>query len=150
MTTRAVTNEKNHATPPAVIAAAVEKTKREPKHIEEFLRYDFTEEETRQKAKDLALALQMKERAESEKKAVVKQFEERIETQASIVSRVSREIYAGWEMRNIKCSVEFHTPTPGAKRITRLDTGELVAERAMESYELQECLKFDENEEAPV
>lgn len=107
------------------------------KIVQEFLRYDFSEQELKEKAKALSLALQLKERAESEQKAAQAQFKERIEAQQNIISRVSREIYSGWEMRNIDCRVEFHVPTVASKRITRIDTGELVAERPMNADELQ-------------
>ena len=112
----------------------------------EFLRYDFTEAEMKAKASELSLALQRKERAEMDQKAAQAQFKERIEAQTNIISRVSREYQAGYEFRDIECGVEFHTPTIGSKRITRMDTGELVRECAMRNDELQENLFADESE----
>ena len=110
------------------------------KIVKEFLRYDFTESEMKAKASELSLALQRKERAEMDQKAAQAQFKERIEAQTNIISRVSREYQAGYEFRDIECHVEFHTPTVGSKRITRIDTGELVRECAMRNDELQENL----------
>lgn len=115
------------------------------KTVQEYLRYDFTEEELKEKSRELARALQLRERAESEQKAAQAQFKERIESQQNIISRLGREIYSGWEMRNIDCQVEFHTPAIASKRITRIDTGEIVRECAMERHELQENL-FGEEE----
>lgn len=118
-----------------------------PKTVDEYLRYDFTEDELKEKSKELARALQMKERAESEQKAAQAQFKDRVESQQNVISRVGREIYSGWEMRNIQCRVDFHTPTTATKRITRIDTGEIVREAAMNYSELQENLFGDELEE---
>jgi hypothetical protein len=124
---------------PETITPAANRTKT----CKEFLRYDFTEEEMKTKASELSLALQRKERAEMDQKAAQAQFKERIEAQTNIISRVSREYQAGYEYRDIECSVEFHTPTPGSKRITRIDSGELVRECAMRGEELQENLFED-------
>lgn len=120
-----------------------------PKTCKEFLRYDFTEIEMKTKASELSLALQRKERAEMDQKAAQAQFKERIEAQTNIISRVSREYQAGYEFRDIECGVEFHTPTLGSKRITRIDTGELVRECAMRGDELQENLFEDTEDAAP-
>ena len=126
------------------IKEAIGATK-ELKKVKEFLRYDFTEVEMKEKASELSLALQRKERAEMDQKAAQAQFKERIEAQSNIISRVSREYQAGYEYRDIECSVEFHYPSVGSKRITRLDTGEVVRELAMQGEELQENL-FPESE----
>lgn len=123
-----------------------EKAPKPPKIIKEFLRYEFTEEELRQKSKDLARSVQLQTAAQEEQKAAVAQFKERIEAQVANIGRLSRDINGGWEMRNIDCLVQFHTPTIGSKRIIRQDTGEVVRECAMEKHELQENL-FDTSEE---
>lgn len=114
-------------------------TKNKPK-VSEFLKYEFTEEETRQKSKQLALAVQQQTTAQEEQKAAAAQFKERIEGCASQIGRLSREINTGWEMRTIECDVFFHVPTQGMKRIMRPDTGEIVREEPMLSHELQEEL----------
>lgn len=116
-----------------------------PKTCKEFLRYDFTDLEMKERADALSLALQRKERAEQDQKAAQAQFKERIEAQTNIISRVSREYQAGYEFRDIECSVEFHIPVIGSKRITRIDTGEMIRECAMRHDELQENL-FDDDE----
>jgi hypothetical protein len=110
------------------------------KIIKEYLRYEFTEEELKQKSKDLARSIQLQVAAQEEQKAAAAQFKERIETQVATIGRLSRDINGGWEMRNIDCIVQFHTPTIASKRVIRQDTGELVRECAMEKHELQENL----------
>lgn len=121
-------------------------TPKPPKIIKEYLRYEFTEEELRQKSKDLARSVQLQTAAQEEQKAAQAQFKERIESQVANIGRLSRDINGGWEMRNIDCLVQFHTPTIATKRIIRQDTGEVVRECAMEKHELQENL-FDGSEE---
>lgn len=108
--------------------------------VGEFLRYDFSEDEMRERSKKLALAVQTQVQAQEEQKAAQAQFKERIESCVSQIGRLSRDINMGWEMRTIDCRVDFHTPVVGTKRITRLDTGELVREIAMLTSELQENL----------
>lgn len=111
----------------------------------EFLRYDFTEEEIRDKAKQLALAIQTQTQAQEEQKVAQAQFKERIEAQVSVIGRLSRSINMGWEMRTIDCRIEFHTPVQGTKRLTRIDTGEFVRDEAMSPHEMQEQLFKDDD-----
>jgi len=108
--------------------------------VGEFLRYEFTEEEVRDRSKKLALAVQTQVQAQEEQKAAVAQFKERIESCVSQIGRLSRDINMGWEMRTIDCRVEYHYPVMGTKRISRIDTGEVVREIAMLTSELQENL----------
>lgn len=114
-----------------------------PTTVGEFLRYDFTEDEVKEKAKTLALAVQRQTQAQEEQKAAQSQFKERIESCTSQIGKLSREINMGWEMRTIPCFVLFHNPKQGMKQIVRTDTGELVREIAMTTSEMQEKL-FDE------
>jgi hypothetical protein len=111
----------------------------------EFLRYDFSEEEIRDRSKKLALSVQQQTQAQEEHKAAASQFKERIESCTSQIGRLSREINSGWEMRNIECAVLFHNPNLGVKTIVRTDTGEVVRTTSMQPSELQENL-FEEQE----
>lgn len=108
--------------------------------VKEYLRYQFTEEETKEIAKNLALSVTSKTRAEEEQKSAQAQFKQRIEIEITQIQRLSNNINMGWEMREIECVVEFHKPRQGVKRIIRLDTGEIVREQQMSGGELQEKL----------
>jgi hypothetical protein len=108
--------------------------------VKEYLRYQFSEEETREIAKHLALSVTNKTRAEEEQKSAVAQFKQRIELEVAMIQRLSNNINMGWEMREIECVVEFHKPKQGIKTIIRLDTGEIVRELKMSGGELQEKL----------
>lgn len=106
--------------------------------VQEFLRYNFTEEELKAKSKDLALSVTRQARTQEEQKAAQSQFKQRIETEQAEIGRLSNNINMGWEMRNIDSIVQYHTPANGTKRVVRIDTGEIVREQAMSSFEMQQ------------
>lgn len=108
--------------------------------VKEYLRYSFSEEETKGIAKELALAVTRKTRAEEEQKSAQAQFKQRIESEIAMIGRLSNNINMGWDMREIDCEVQYHAPNQGMKRIVRLDTGEEVSTLAMSGHELQEKL----------
>lgn len=135
-----------NGTDTAVAEEVPEAAPKPPKIVKEYLRYEFTEEELKQKSKDLARSVQLQTAAQEEQKAAQAQFKDRIEREVANIGRLSRDINGGWEMRNIDCIVQFHTPTVATKRIIRQDTGEVVRECAMEKHELQENL-FEMSEE---
>jgi hypothetical protein len=111
--------------------------------VKEYLRYTFSEEETKAIAKELALAVTRKTRAEEEQKSAQAQFKQRIEAEIATIGKLSNNINMGWDMREIDCTVQFHKPNEGFKTIVRLDTGEVVREAKMAGGELQENLFRD-------
>ena len=119
-----------------------------PERVSEFLRYDFTEDELREKSKNLALAVQNKTQAQEEQKAAASQFKELIENADAKIGKLSRDINMGWEMRTVDCAVLFHTPVQGTKRIMRLDTNKIVRDQAMLAAEMQENLFSPSAEES--
>lgn len=116
---------------------------KKPVTVEEYLRYEFTEDQLREKAKSLAVTVQRQTQTQEEQKAAQAQFKERLERFVAEIGKLSRDINNGWEMRNIECVVNFHSPVQGTKQILRLDTGELVREMPMSKSEMQDNL-FDE------
>lgn len=102
-----------------------------------WLRYTFTEEEIANFSRKLAEETQLLESAEAEKKVAVAQFSERIARHKGTSSGAARNICMGYEMRMVECDVILDTPTVGAARVIRKDTGEVVKERAMSSEEMQ-------------
>ncbi len=113
--------------------------------VGEYLRYDFSKPELEEISKKLAQSISRQARANEEQKAAQAQFKQRIEAETATIQSLSSNIHMGWEMRTIDCVVEFHTPVVGTKRMTRLDTGEIVREWAMRNDELQEHLFEDPN-----
>lgn len=116
------------------------------KTIKEHLRYEFTEKEMRDIAKDLAKGNQDLESIEREKKQVVAAFAARATETAARVSRLAGYIREGYDYRDVECQVNFHLPRTGVKTIWRMDTGETVREVPMDKFELQEVLPFAEEE----
>lgn len=124
----------------AITGTITPKAKVKPITVEEYLRYEFSDEELSERSKSLAMNIQRQTQAEEEQKAAASQFKERIESYKASIGKLSRDINNGWEMRNIVCFVDHHKPVVGTKRIVRSDTGALVAEIAMTPGELQQHL----------
>ena len=122
------------------MATATAAAPTKPVTVEEYLRYVFSEEELRDRAKSLAMNVQRQTQTGEEQKAAQAQFKERLERFTSEIGKLSRDINNGWEMRTITCRVLYHSPVSGTKRIVREDTGELVHERPMTRSEMQENL----------
>jgi hypothetical protein len=103
----------------------------------EYLKYEFSESEINDAAKDLARAAQTKAALEQRKKEIDAQMKADIEAQNSIVGRLAQLINVGHEYRDVECRIELDTPEPGRKRIIRLDTGEEVKVVAMTDTDKQ-------------
>lgn len=114
----------------------------------EYLRYDFTDTEIAEAARDLATANRKRSSLEQRKKEVDAAIKAEIEEQNSIIGRLSQLIGTGFEYRDIEVRIELDTPEPGKKRIVRLDTGEEVAVKAMTESEKQMSLDLQTKAEA--
>lgn len=102
-----------------------------------FLRCDFTELEMKELSAELARGTNELAQAESDKKAVMSQFAERINSRKSEVSSLARRIANGYEMRTVNCEVRLHDPKKGSATVIRTDTGEIVKSRLMTPEESQ-------------
>lgn len=96
------------------------------------LEYYFTDDEKMQMSQQLAVETQNKRRLEDQKKAVTSQYGSQINEKAESINSLSDKIAAGYEYRNIECTVQWHTPTKNKKLITRSDTGENFVENMTE------------------
>lgn len=108
-----------------------------------FLRWDFSDAELKQFSSDMARNSAEQSEAEESKKAVVAQFTEKISAAKAKVSSLARKINSGYEMRDVRCEIWLDFPEAGRARILRLDTNEIVSERAMSETERQMVLDFD-------
>ena len=111
-----------------------------------ILRCDFTEEELKGFSKELARSTAQLAQAEEEKKAAMAQFAERMTGQKALLSGLARKINEGYEMRMVECGIKLDSPIAGTTRVIRLDTGEVVKERAMHADELQRSLELSPDE----
>jgi hypothetical protein len=114
----------------------------------EYLRYEFTDTEIADAARDLATANRKRTSLEQRKKEVDSAIKAEIEAENSIIARLSQLIGTGYEYRDIEVRIELDTPEAGKKRIVRLDTGEEVAVKFMTESEKQMCLDLQTKAEA--
>lgn len=108
--------------------------------IREYLKYTFSEPELKELAQRIARGIQQKKSKEDEKKAVMAQFKSVIDALTSEIGDDSQRLTNGYEMRNTECEMIWHSPSQGFCCMYRVDTGELVRQRRMNSEETQENL----------
>jgi len=114
----------------------------------EHLKYQFSDSEIAEMAKESARASKMQQSIELRQKEIVSQLKADIALQQGIVVRLSGLIDNGFEYRMIECRVELDSPEPGKKRIIRNDTGEEVAVKAMTDTDRQMVLDLQEKAQA--
>lgn len=90
----------------------------------EHLKYEFSDAEIAQFAKELARANARKVSIEQQKKEVDTQLKAEIEVQNSSLARLSAMINAGCEYRLVECDFRMDSPEVGKKTVFRVDTGE--------------------------
>lgn len=112
------------------------------KHTE-YLKYEFSDDELKDYAKELARENTVAAEAEEQKKAVVAQFTEKVASAKTKISMLSRYINNGYDHRSVDCSIALNDPKAGDKTIYRDDTGEVVKVCAMSEKEMQESLPFE-------
>jgi hypothetical protein len=116
------------------------------KTIKESLRYDFSDAEITQIARDQGQKMRDRTIIEEEKKRVAKQYAVRIETLDGEIDADTDKITSGYEMRMVECGVFYHTPILGKKTIVRLDSGKEVRVESMTEMECQAMLELEEGE----
>lgn len=104
----------------------------------------LTDEERREKAKELARHHIEIGRLSDEKKAVVDEYKHKISAHEAKVGEFSTQIHAGFESREIQCWWEMNTPSLGMKSLYRSDTGEFVESEKMTEVDAQFDICDDE------
>lgn len=74
---------------------------------------------------------------EVQKSDAMKAFTDQLKALSQQRSKLGGIIRRKAETRMVNCDVQFHTPVPGTKRVTRLDTGEFVRDEPMTAAEHQ-------------
>ncbi len=121
----------------------------ENEKTKEYLKCPLTEAELRAQAEKMAQNLSQIAQYEADLKSIKKQIESDIaRCQADLGSAVEK-FRSGFEMRNVDCEVQkdFQTNTV---RTYRLDTGEMIRERALTAEERQLMLDLEKKEETPA
>jgi hypothetical protein len=107
----------------------------------------LTAKELQQKGQEMAAAILKYDDYETEKKAIVKDLGDKMKelhAQLSVLAKVTKRKH---EFRQVECQVELNMPADGTKRITRLDTKEIIKELPMTTSEKQSNLFGDSIEE---
>lgn len=112
--------------------------------VERHLKYTFNQDERNELASDLANAYYDRTELESQLASIKADFKGKIGSIEAQIEKQTRRIRDGYEMREIECEVQFHTPEEGKKRVVRIDTGEVVGIELMLPHERQEVLPFVE------
>ncbi len=118
----------------------------EQERVKEYLKCTLTEAELRAQAEKMAQNLSQIAQYEADLKSIKKQIESDIaRCQADLGSAVEK-FRSGFEMRNVDCEVkkDFDTNTV---RSYRLDTGEMIRERALTAEERQLMLDLEKKSE---
>jgi len=101
-----------------------------------WCKYDLSDEELQAIANDLAIKTQMLEEIESEKKAVMSAYKERMERVQGEVRKAASLYKDRYEMRDIECTVERDFDT-GEIRYRRTDNFQIAARDKMTMGERQ-------------
>ena len=104
------------------------------------LKYEFSPDELRDMARDLARSIQEFATHEDALQSVKADFKAKMDSLTATINRISMHINNGYEFRLIECLTEYHVPRDGMKRVTRQDTGLVVDEVKMAPQEMQEPL----------
>jgi hypothetical protein len=112
-----------------------------------FLRYEFTQEERLKMGDDLAQAHNRVEEIDEEEasmKAQIKQSRSGVE---ATIGMLSRNLANGFVMRTIECRLLYDDPNVGEVSVYRTDDGTLVKTRPMTENERQLDLPLDTAEQ---
>ena len=115
------------------------------KETEKMLRYTFSREELLEIGKKLAEANGRKVQIDCDQKRVVSDFKAQAAKADSEIGSLSQNISSGYDLRMVKCSVDYNSPCLGKKTITRLDTFETVEVLEMTQDEMQEELPLSKS-----
>ena len=122
-----------------VQAAEIEKTNTTRRESSRFLKYILTRDELHDLGNTMARKVTERDALEDE---ITSTYAAKINAAQAEAHQAARLIQNGYDMRQIDCEEESDF-THQTIRITRLDTGEIVEERTMTNYELQQSI-FDE------
>lgn len=107
------------------------------------LKHELTIEEQRMKGHLLAEQQDQLAKKEGEKTLFNQNIKKEIDTIAKAMDQNAQELRQGWELRQIPCEALYDYAT-GRVSITRVDTQELVDERAMTIDERQTSFFVEE------
>lgn len=107
------------------------------KRIELELFCELGEEEIQSRQSLLIQTLAERDDVDAERAAKAKQYRDKLTALDERQRKLRGVIRDRSEYRLVPCEVRYHVPREGVKRITRMDTGEVVREEDMTSGECQ-------------
>lgn len=110
-----------------------------------YLITTLTEEDKKKIASTMADSFQAISQLEANLKSTSTQLKAKITEHQARLIEASDKYRSGFEMRNIECWIEKDFRV-GRVYITRIDTGEIIEERAMDGEERQRSLEFNAKE----
>lgn len=119
----------------------------EEKNFTKLLRVNFTSKEKLDTGEQMANAVRNIKQAQDDLASVQSQFKSDIKKYEAELSGLAEKLNSGWEMRSVTC-VQIKDFNVKSVQIKRLDTLEVIEERAMDADELQ--MGLFENKESPT
>lgn len=107
----------------------------------------LTAKELQEKGQEMAAAVLKYDEYEEEKKQIAKELGDKLKELHGQLSALAKMTKLKREMRQVECQVELNVPEVGTKRITRLDTNQIIKEMPMTIDERQTNLFGDSIEE---
>lgn len=107
--------------------------------------YKFTEEEKAQLATSAAHVFQKIDRATDEKKAIVKQHDEKIQLLKNEHALLNNKVVSGIEQRDFNCNITLDFAT-GKKYFYDVITGDCLGDYPLDADDYQAKLDFDTKE----
>ena len=116
------------------------------KKITQHLKVTLTDEQKKGYSEEIAQAVEEVAEGQNELKFVSTEIKARIQTSEAKLKELANKIRAGYEMKPVEClqTMDFSN---GTVKIVRLDTDEIVLERAMTVEERQPELPIEEKGE---
>lgn len=139
----------------ASAAAAIDADARPPRRFEQELPCKLSDDELRGLGDSLEKALANIDTLTEEKKLNAASFKARIELAKEKVGDIRESLRSKTEIRDVECLEHFEYRL-GVARVTRVDTGEIISERALTGAERQPSLpgvsdaEEDELDSAPA
>ena len=113
------------------------------KKLKSNLQYKFTTDELLAIGKELGEDTLKLRQLEDDRKMVADEWKAKISYAEGHVQSLSNKVSAGYEYRDIPCTITYDDPAVGEKTMRRDDTGELVKVMMMDESEKQEELPLE-------
>lgn len=105
-----------------------------------YLKYEFSDEELAQIAKDLAQSVRERTNIDNALTEIKASYKAKISKIDAVIAEASAAINSEYDFRNVPVTFHYNSPAEGMRTTTRDDTGENIEECKMTEEEMQEPL----------